>query len=114
MAMRSGAHSERTRKLLEGLDTCYLAQNKAAQTVSPGRGHGARPVSGRDALARLRHHRPQLLAGLEGPKPADLNVMLLSERRFYRVQEGIDDTGAVLLRNEGTGGTRNVSGDLLD
>src|SRR5437763_8091211 len=143
MAMRNGAHSQRTRKLLKGLARCYLARNEAAQTVSPGRGHGARPVSGRDALARLRHHRPQLLAGLEdrnrtsgdfhrvtgarvarhaglpladleGPKPAYLNVMLLGERRFYRVQEGIDDTGAVLLRNEGTGGTRNMIGDLLD
>src|SRR6266550_3641073 len=45
----------------------YPAQNEAAQTLSRGRGdaRGAWMASGCDALAGLRHHGPQLLAGLE-------------------------------------------------
>src|SRR5207245_8421543 len=96
----------------------YPVQNEAAQTVSPGRVRMANPRhrSGRDALARLGHHRPQLLAGLEDrhwtrrhldrvagawiarhpslaladlerAKSANLNVMLLCEGRFHRVEK---------------------------
>src|SRR5205085_2048332 len=76
----------------------------------------SRHASGRHALARFRDHRAQLLAGLEHrhrtrgnfdwvagariarhtclalpdlerPKPTNLNVMLLGERRFDGVQK---------------------------
>src|SRR5258708_39089709 len=89
--------------------------------------------SGRVALARLRHHGTQLLAGLEDrhwsrgdfhwvtsaritrhaslaladlerPKPANLNVMLFSQRRFDRVEKGVNHACAVLFGNQRTGG----------
>src|SRR5207245_1240053 len=110
---------------------------RAAETAS------RRSASGCDALARLRHHRPQLLAGLEDrhrtrgdlhgisgaritgharlalpdlerAKSANLNVMLLGERRLDGVEKGVDDPSAVLLGNQGTGSTCDLCGDLLD
>src|SRR5207244_12859943 len=48
------------------------------------------------------------------PKPANLNVMLLRERRFHSVQKRVDDAGAVLLGNQGTGSARELCGDLFD
>src|SRR5882762_8650969 len=99
--------------------------------------------SGCDAFARLRHHGAQLLAGLEDrhrsrgnfhrvtgtwiarhaslalanlerAKPANLNVMLLGQRRFDRVEEGVNYAGAVLFGNQGTGGASDLCGDLFD
>src|SRR2546428_13003896 len=99
--------------------------------------------SGCDALARLRHHRPQLLTGLEDrhrprgdfhrvsgariacharlalpnlerAKATNLNVMLLGERRFHGIEKGVDDPSAVLLGNQGTGSACDLCGDLLD
>src|SRR5437870_13177976 len=93
---------------------------RAAETAS------RRSASGCDALARLRHHRPQLLAGLEDrhrargdlygvsgaripgharlalpdlerPKAPNLNVMLLGDPCFDRVEKGVYDPSAVLL-----------------
>src|SRR2546422_4464344 len=54
------------------------------------------------------------LPDLERPKPAYLNVMLLGQRRFHGVQERVDDAGAVLLGNEGTGSSCDLCGDLFD
>src|SRR5712692_5994002 len=121
----------------------YTAQNEAAQTVSPGRLVGAMSASGAHLLARLGHHGTQLLAGLEDrhwtgghfdrvsgarvaghtrlplpdlerAKPTYLNVMLLGQCRLHGVQERVNDAGAVLLGDEGTGGSCDLCGDLLD
>src|SRR6266513_3760604 len=99
--------------------------------------------SGRNLCARVGHHRPQLLAGLEdrngtrgnfdgitssrvtrharlpladlkGPKPAYLNVMLLSQRGSDGVEKRVDDARTVLFRNEGTSGASDLRGDFFD
>src|SRR5216117_1287100 len=95
-------------------------------------------ASGCDALAGLRHHGPQLLAGLEDrhrsrsnfhritgariarhtslaladlerAKSANLNVMLLRQRRFDRVEKGVNHARAVLFGNEGTRSEEHTS-----
>jgi hypothetical protein len=40
--------------------------------------------------------------------------MLLGKRRFDGIEKGVNDAGAVLLGNQGTGGARYVCGDLFD
>src|SRR5207249_11249947 len=93
--------------------------------------------------ARVGDHRAQLLAGLEDrhwarrdfdwitsswvtrharlpltdlerPKPAYLNVMLLGQRGFHGIEEGVYDPRTVLFGNEGTSSSSNLRGDLLD
>src|SRR5207237_10902495 len=51
---------------------------------------------------------------LERPKTAMLNVMLLRERSLHGGQKRVNDAGAVLLGNQGTGSARDLCGDLFD
>src|ERR1051325_5534233 len=124
--MRRGVAGQAAGTPGEGLDTSHFCKTKRPRRLVRAAGTAPGVGSGRDSLARLRHHRSQLLTGLEdrdgtsghfdriagarvarhasltladleGPKPAYLNVMLLSERCLHGVQEGVDDAGAVLF-----------------
>jgi len=98
---------------------------------------------GGNLRARVGDHRPQLLAGLEDrngtrrdfdritgswvtrhprfaladferSKSAYLNVMLLSQRSFHGVEEGVYDPRTVLFGNQGTSGASYLRGDLFN
>src|SRR6266508_108621 len=62
----------------------------------------------------VTRHARLPLADLECSKPAYLNVMLLSQRGFDGVEEGVYDPRTVLFGNEGTGCASDLRGDLFD
>src|SRR5829696_979902 len=64
--------------------------------------------------ARIARHPCLAVANLERAEAAHLDVLLFLERFLDRVEEGIDDSGTILLRDHGPGRAGYLGGHTLD
>src|SRR4051794_28856906 len=64
--------------------------------------------------AGVPRHTRLAATDLEGPEPADLDVVLVLERVLHRLEESVHDPGAVLLGDHWTRGLGNRGGHLFD